>query len=149
MTLLDSAERRLKALQRIVRAQEMGLMSSPIILTTDRQGATVQGAEALLDREMAERGLEMEDLKAADLTVTHVNLHWAHGRNLRFGDKAAGLCDEDGKDIHGVSKRGDLISRSPDYQSVGLCDEEADPATDADGTDSATSAPAPRMHPDE
>lgn len=96
---LDNAERKLAALQRLVRAQEMGLMSSPIILTTDRQGATQAGAEAILDQEMAERGIEPDDLKAAGFTVTHVNLHWAHGRNLRFGDKAAGLCDENGKDI--------------------------------------------------
>lgn len=147
MTLLDSAERRLKALQRIVRAQEMGLMSSPIILTTDRQGATVQGAEALLDREMAERGLEMEDLKAADLTVTHVNLHWAHGRNLRFGDKAAGLCDEDGKDIHGVSKRGDLISRSPDYQSAGLQTQNPEQASVLGNNSGESNALAPSMPP--
>lgn len=129
---LDRAERKLKALQRLVRAQETGLIRSPVILTTDPAGATPEGAERILEREMAERGLEPDDLKEAGLDVIHVNLPWASGRNLRFGDKAAGLADENGQDIlvpEGTHYDPAIVAEkwSPDYQSAGHYDQTPSP----------------------
>lgn len=123
---LDGAERRIKALQRLVRAQELGLMTSPLIITTDAAGATPEGAERILEREMAERGLETSDLKEAGVDVIHVNMPWAAGRNLRFGDKAAGLCDESGRDILGARTHYDPSERASDTQSVGLNPQNTD-----------------------
>lgn len=151
---LDQAERKLKALQRLVRAQETGLMSSPVIVTTDAAGATPAGAERILNREMAARGLEPHDLEEAGLEVQHVNLHWAAGRNLRFGDKAAGLADDDGQDIIGATGRfydPSVIAESgaSDYQSEGLSGQNPSPEQHPAGSTTEGDDLAPRMLPDE
>lgn len=48
-------------------------------------------ADQVLQEELERRGVSLTDFEAAGLEVSHLNLWWAEGRAVRFGDKAMGL----------------------------------------------------------
>ena len=94
MSNADGLERKVVALERLLNAQESGLNNS-VIMTFDRRGSTQSGAEIVLREELERRGLSPEDFLAAGMDIKHVNLWWAEGRNVRFGDRFIDRSDTD------------------------------------------------------
>lgn len=91
MSTADALERKVLALERIIGAQRSGLLPHTNIITMDRRGKTPEGAAQVLQEELEQRGLSLTDFEASGLEVSHLNLWWAEGRAVRFGDKAMGL----------------------------------------------------------
>ena len=87
----DGLERKVLALERIFDAQRSGLLQHSTIMTMDSRGRTEGGAAQVLQEELERRGLCIQDFEAAGLDFIHLNLWWAEGRAVRFGDKAMGL----------------------------------------------------------
>ena len=87
MSGADGLERKVLALERLLKAQECGLLAHSTIMTFDRRGRTKDGAALVLREELERRGLALEDFEAAGMDLIHVNLWWADGRNVRFGDR--------------------------------------------------------------
>lgn len=91
MSTTDALERKVLALERILGAQRSGLLPHTNIITMDSRGKSPEGASLVLQEELERRGVSLTDFEAAGLEVSHLNLWWAEGRAVRFGDKAMGL----------------------------------------------------------
>ena len=91
MSTTDALERKVLALERILGAQRSGLLPHTNIITMDSRGKSPEGASQVLQEELERRGVSLTDFEAAGLEVFHLNLWWAEGRAVRFGDKAMGL----------------------------------------------------------
>lgn len=77
---LDDLEKKVRALQRVIKAQDTG--TNGVFVSYDERGKTFEGREQVLQEILSERGLNPGDLEAAGMPPRHANLWFCAGRRV-------------------------------------------------------------------